>query len=150
MKPNDQITPNTTTIIEISIALNDLKKRYKIKEVINKVKDSMKTLNYRVGTSFEFRNVGQVGRYMIDKDENYSFDELKKLITSKFKPTGVVFEDSQYSYSYKYDKYRINITNWEGVGDGFDDNTNEVRGRLTPNFKISPFLEHIKENEGGY
>jgi len=119
-------------------------------EVIDKVKDSMKTLNYRVGTSFEFRNVGQVGRYMIDKDENYSFDELKKLITSKFKPTGGVFEDSQYSYSYKYNKYRINITNWEGVGDGFDDNTNEVRGRLTPNFKVSPFLEHIKENEGGY
>tara|TARA_B100000378_G_scaffold230827_1_gene195867 strand:+ start:21 stop:860 length:840 start_codon:yes stop_codon:yes gene_type:complete len=118
-------------------------------EVIDKIKDSMNTLDYKAGTSFEFRNVGQVGRYMIGKDENYSFDELKKLITSKFNQ-GAILENNQYSFSYKYNKYRINITNWEGVDGGFDDNTNSVRGRLTPDFKISPFLEHIKENEGGY
>ncbi len=118
-------------------------------EVIDKIKASMNTFNYKTGTSFEFRNVGQVGRYMIGKDENYSFDELKTLVKSKFSQ-GNILEDNQYSYSYKYNKYRINITNWEGVDGGFDDNTNSVRGRLTPDFKISPFLEHIKENEGGY
>ena len=47
MKPNDQITPNTTTIIEISIALNDRKKRYKIKEVINKVKKINNAISLR-------------------------------------------------------------------------------------------------------
>ena len=81
-------------------------------EVIDKIKASINTFNYKAGTSFEFRNVGQVGRYMIGKDENYSFDELKKLIISQVEPTGGVFEDSQYIFSYKYHKYRINITNW--------------------------------------
>ena len=33
---------------------------------------------------------------------------------------------------------------------GFSDKTNEVRGRLTQNFQVAPFLEHIKENNGGY
>ena len=47
MKPNDQITPNTTTIIEISIALNDRKKRYKIREVINKVKKINNAISLR-------------------------------------------------------------------------------------------------------
>ena len=32
----------------------------------------------------------------------------------------------------------------------FDDKTNSIRGRLTQDYKVAPFLEHIKENEGGY
>jgi len=121
--------------------------------IIDKIKDSMNTLNYRPGTSFEFRNVGQVGRYMIGKDENYNFNDLKKLIIDKFNITlnpADVFENSGYSFSFKFKKYRINITNWENVNEGFDDNTNSIRGRLTQDYKVAPFLEHIKENEGGY
>ena len=53
-------------------------------------------------------------------------------------------------YSFKHNKYRINCTNWEGVDGGFDDKTNSIRGRLTQDYKVAPFLEHIKENEGGY
>ena len=109
----------------------------------------MHKYNYRPGTSFEFRNVGQVGRSMVDKPDNYSFDDLKKLITNKLTP-GAIFENSGYSYSFKHNKYRINCTNWEGVDGGFDDKTNSIRGRLTQDYKVAPFLEHIKENEGGY
>jgi len=121
--------------------------------IIDKVKNAFGKINYRTGTSIEFRNVGQVGRYMTDKNENYNFDELKTLIFDKFnfvpKPQHIL-EDNQYSYTFKYGKLRINITNWEGVNEGFDDTTNEIRGRLTPNYTVAPFLEHIKENENGY
>ena len=117
--------------------------------IVDRIKDSMNKYDYRSGTSFEFRNIGQVGRSMREKDDNYSFDELKKLVTTKFKQ-GAVFEDSGYSYSFKHTKYRINCTNWEGVDGGFDDKTNSIRGRLTQDYKVAPFLEHIKENEGGY
>ena len=106
----------------------------------------------RIGTSFEFRNVGQVGRYMIEKDQNYKFDELKQLISDKFgiNPNPKLFEDNQYAWTAIHGKYRINITNWEGVDGGFNDETNARRGRLTQNFEVAPFLEHIKENDGGY
>ena len=117
--------------------------------IIDKIIMSMHKYNYRPGTSFEFRNVGQVGRSMVDKPDNYSFDDLKKLITDKLTP-GAIFENSGYSYSFKHNKYRINCTNWEGVDGGFDDKTNSIRGRLTQDYKVAPFLEHIKENEGGY
>ena len=121
--------------------------------VIDKIKNAFSKIDYRSGTSIEFRNVGQVGRYMKDKNENYNFEELKKLIFTKFNfipQSSHILEDNQYSYTFKYGKLRINITNWEGVDQGFDDNTNERRGRLTPNYKVAPFLEHIKENENGY
>ena len=55
------------------------------------------------------------------------------------------------SYNDKvHGKYRINITIWVGVDGGFNDETNARRGRLTQNFEVAPFLEHIKENDGGY
>lgn len=121
--------------------------------IIDRIKDRFENLEYRAGTSIEFRNVGQVGRYMVGKDDNYSFKELKDMVIQKFhidtKPSNIL-EDSQYSYAVKHGKLRINVTNWEGVDQGFDDDTNSVRGRLTPNWTVAPFLDHIKENEGGY
>lgn len=121
--------------------------------IIDRVIDKFSKINYRTGTSIEFRNVGQVGRYMIDKNENYKFDELKSLIFNKFNfipKSNHILEDNQYSYTFKFGKLRINITNWEGVDQGFNDTTNQTRGRLTPNYTVSPFLEHIKQNENGY
>lgn len=121
--------------------------------IIDKIVDTIKTTDYRTGTSIEFRNIGQVGRYMKGKDENYKFDELKNLIFKKLKfvpEQKHILENNQYSYTFKFNKLRINITNWEGVDSGFDDTTNQTRGRLTQNFKVAPFLEHIKENENGY
>jgi len=121
--------------------------------VIDKIVNSLDTYNYRINTSFEFRNVGQVGRYMTKKIDNYKFEELKKIILDKFKANPKkhdIYEDSEYSYAVRHGKFRINITNWENVNMGFSDKTNEVRGRLTQNFQVAPFLEHIKENDGGY
>jgi molybdenum cofactor biosynthesis enzyme MoaA len=121
--------------------------------IIDKIKSVLEKTNCRAGTSVEFRNIGQVGRYMKDKNDNYKFDELKNLIFKKFEFTPKsthVLENNQYSYAFKFNKFRINITNWEGVDQGFNDTTNSIRGRLTPNYTVAPFLEHIKQNENGY
>ena len=80
-------------------------------------------------------------------------EELKKIVLDKFKANPKkrdVYETSEYSYAVRHGKFRINITNWENVNMGFSKKTNEVRGRLTQNFQVAPFLEHIKENDGGY
>ena len=89
---------------------------------------------------------------MIDKDDNYKFDELKQLISKKFgiSSNPKLLENNQYAWTVKHGKFRINITNWEGVDGGFDEQTNDYRGRLTQNFEVAPFLEHVKENDGGY
>jgi len=55
-----------------------------------------------------------------------------------------------YSYYLQIGKIRINITDWKTVNEGFSEQTNSIRGRLTPNWTVAPFLEHIKENDGGY
>ena len=53
--------------------------------IIDKIVGVKERYPWRAGTSFEFRNVGQVGRYMVDKDDNYKFDELKQLNTKVYK-----------------------------------------------------------------
>jgi len=121
--------------------------------IIDKIRDRLFSNDIRVGTSVEFRNVGQVGRYMRGKetDENYDYEDLKNLIFKKFdvkQPELLEFDG--YSYYLQIGKIRINITDWKTVNEGFSEQTNSIRGRLTPNWTVAPFLEHIKENDGGY
>jgi hypothetical protein len=43
------------------------------------------------------------------------------------------------------------IANWKGEeGQSIPLRNNTRRGRLTPNWKVAPFFEHVKMNEGGY
>ena len=120
--------------------------------VIDRIKNILNQKDIRVGASVEFRNVGQVGRYMRgkDKSENYDYEELKELIFKKFDIQNNLLEFDGYSYYVQKGKIRINITDWKTVNEGFSEQTNSVRGRLTPNWTVAPFLEHIKENDGGY
>lgn len=120
--------------------------------VLDKLYDYIQKKEAKSIISLEFRNIGQVGRYLKDKSENYQFDELKSIVFDKFKITEPkkIFEDNQYSFSFRAYGKKINITNWQGVADGFNDDTNQLRGRMTETFKVSPFLSHVKENENGY
>jgi len=120
--------------------------------VIDRIKNRLLQNDIRVGASVEFRNVGQVGRYMRgkDKSENYDYKELKNLVFDKFDVQNNLLEFDGYSYYVQKGKIRINITDWKTVNEGFSEQTNSIRGRLTPNWTVAPFLEHIKENDGGY
>lgn len=120
--------------------------------VIDRIKNRLLQNDIRVGASVEFRNVGQVGRYMRgkDKSENYDYEELKNLVFDKFDVQNNLLEFDGYSYYLQKGKIRINITDWKTVNEGFGEQTNSIRGRLTPNWTVAPFLEHIKENDGGY
>ena len=121
--------------------------------IVDRLRDRLNADDIRVGTSVEFRNVGQVGRYMRGKDtnENYDYEELRNLIFKKFNvEQPELLEFDGYSYYLQIGKIRINITDWKTVNEGFNEQTNSIRGRLTPNWTVAPFLEHIKENDGGY
>ena len=43
------------------------------------------------------------------------------------------------------------IANWKGEEGQVIPFVNQTRrGRLTPDFKVAPFFDHVKLNEGGY
>lgn len=110
-----------------------------------------------------FRNVGQIGRYMVSKTENYSFIELIKLIAKQFdiKESFILKhkimdgypEERTVFFPLKKDKkhqIHIKITDWSPPDFNFPDPNNKRRGRVTQDFKIAPFFEHVKRNEFGY
>ena len=117
--------------------------------LIQKIFEYLKFKNCKAGTSIEFRNIGHIGRYSDNK--SYTFEELKQLVKKSLNIDSFkILEDNEYSFAIVFKGFRINLTNWEGVSEGFNGQTNSARGRMTEDFKVAPFLEHIKENEGGY
>ena len=110
-----------------------------------------------------FRNVGQIGRYTLEHNQNYSFDELIDLVSAS---TGKSIDyikqhNTVNGYEEKnnvlfplnpVDKFKsvwVKITNWSPEGD-IPDPGSRRRGRITENFKVAPFFEHVKLNEFKY
>lgn len=119
------------------------------------------------------KNVGDIGRSMSDY-ANYTLEELVTLVAQQ---TGLT-EDYIYYWRNKpiyqnedpeVDSFMFplnpssegkfmhksgiwfKIANWKGEpGQDVPLRNNTRRGRLTPNFKVAPFFEHVKLNEGGY
>lgn len=111
-----------------------------------------------------FRNVGQIGRYTLEREENYTFDDLVQLIANvTHKPIDWIREhhyvdgyneEHNVLFPLEENKRRhttwIKITDWSPPGETIPDPKSKRRGRITENFMVAPFFEHVKENEGGY
>ncbi len=160
---NNRILLQTGTIIVKGInedaptRLLHLLKRKKAKDVIVRIK-----------------NVGQLGRYMNDAKDNVKLNDLMKLCSEQYgvsmdyleywrnKPIIDTLEAEPDSFMFPLDPKSegkplnrsgiwIKIANWD------TDNVEQIpspnshrRGRLTPDFRVAPFFEHVKLNEGGY
>jgi ABC-type proline/glycine betaine transport system ATPase subunit len=44
----------------------------------------------------------------------------------------------------------LRITDWSLMDEGYSAQDNLKRGRITENFKLAPFFDHLRENENGY
>ena len=42
------------------------------------------------------------------------------------------------------------LTDWQASAEGLVDPGSQRRGRITEDFRIAPFFDHVKANEGGY
>ena len=120
----------------------------------------------RIKPVLRIKSVGAIGRYM--KDVSYTMQELKIMATThlNIKPedifetsSGVVKnEPSKWepmkSAMFKYESiagtFFIRLIDWENNDDGVIDHDNLNRGRLTQDFKVAPFFEHVKRNEFQY
>lgn len=101
--------------------------------------------------TFEFRNIGNIGRNMLVDRNNYSYEELVNMLESKFKfDKNISHIDDEYSKVFLINKFIIRINDW-GIFENHGKSLgNVIRGRMTQNFKVSPFFEHLKENEWNY
>jgi molybdenum cofactor biosynthesis enzyme MoaA len=111
-----------------------------------------------------FRNVGQIGRYSLKKNENWNFDEMVNLICSAYNidPDWAKTQNKINGYEEKnviffpLDKEKrlkttwVKITDWSPQNSILPDPGNNRRGRLTQDFKIAPFFEHVKKFENIY
>ena len=112
------------------------------------------------------KSVGMIGRYM--EGVSYTIDELTDMAVYRLgidksdiikTSAGVVKAGPQSgealtSYMFPYEteagKILIRLIDWQTDDDGVIDHDNPNRGRLTENFTVAPFFEHVKKNEYGY
>jgi molybdenum cofactor biosynthesis enzyme MoaA len=116
------------------------------------------------------KNVGQLGRFQTDADDNVKMDQLVTLCSEQMgvsadyinsfrekKLYGMYEEKNSILFPLREGNKILNrgrwvkITNWDTDNDsGVPDPNNVRRGRITENFTLAPTYEHIKQNEGGY
>ena len=109
-----------------------------------------------------FKNVGQIGRYL--KRPNHTMHSLKQLIAEQFKLSldhieskhipiekeSILFPvDPNAKLVYKSGIW-IKLTNWDSTGKYSPLLDSKRRGRITQDFKVAPFFEHVKLNEFQY
>ena len=116
-----------------------------------------------------FKNIGQIGRYIdvpnwtldeligvvaqqvgVTKDYIYSWQNSWADRESEVEPDSFYFPVGHDGKSFhRYGRW-IKIVNWDVTGKVTPLSNRKTRGRITPDFKVAPFFEHVKLNEGGY
>jgi len=120
----------------------------------------------RIKPVLRIKSVGAIGRYM--KDVSYTMEELKDMAVvflnvKKEKifetSSGLVknepsqwepMRSAMFEYKSLAGTFFIRLIDWQNNDDGVIDHDNPNRGRLTQDFKVAPFFEHVKRNEFGY
>lgn len=119
----------------------------------------------RITPVLRMKSVGSIGRYM--KECSYTIDELMDLAQDtlgvskdqmqktsagvvKAGPTMEALTSMMFPYKTEVGTILIRLIDWQTDDEGVIDHDNPNRGRLTQNWTIAPFFEHVKKNEYGY
>lgn len=121
--------------------------------------------NHRGHFWLNFRNIGRLGRHMEPPQGNYTFESLVEKLATDFgwSPADVWKQNthsdlsSERSVAFPVDPTKtlrgvwVKITDWNPVGSyAIPDPGSRRRGRVTQDFKVAPFFEHLKDNEFNY
>ena len=118
--------------------------------------------------SLRFKTIGQIGRHM-DTKFQMGMDDLIYLVSKQLGvsvdynkswqdkwtfPGGKKEDDTFYfplseKSTRVYKGIWIKLTNWNSDGKETVLSNSRRRGRLTEDFNVAPFFEHVTENEGG-
>lgn len=122
------------------------------------------TNEHGLNAVMRFRNVGQIGRFSMAAEDNWSFSELVEHVATAagIDPSDAMRHNTINGYTeertvlfplrpgLKHKTSWIKVTDWAPPGFGIPDPNSRRRGRITQDFKIAPFFEHVKANEFGY
>ena len=141
---------NTGTIIAKGV------NEHNIKEQVELINNYAYKYNPKVPMVVRLKTVGTIGRNM-GAESAYTFEEFKDLVFSELgldKEEVMANLKTAHNHAgnmlFQYDKIMVRLIDWSVDDEGVPDSGNEQRGRLTQDFKIAPFFEHVKENEYGY
>ena len=139
---------NTGTIIAKGVNEDAFERQYEL------FRDTAAYMKYkpRVKPILRFKSVGHIGRHM--KESSYSLGELRTFLKKQIPEAKKVEVQSPNHATlcdlYETDDVYIRIIDWTVDEEGIPDSGNEFRGRITPEWKVAPFFEHVKENEFNY
>lgn len=166
---NEHLPVNTGTIIAKNINEHTLKRQVELFGEI--AKECGINLNEtppynKIKPVLRVKSVGKIGRYI--NDASYNIEELKQIAVNDlgvnyndiFKTAAGVVRagptsgETQSSWMFEYETVAgsvyVRLIDWEVDDEGVIDHDNTSRGRLTQNWTIAPFFEHVKKNEFGY
>lgn len=93
---------------------------------------------------FHLRSVGAMGRYIAT--DPLTLDDMLHIFAdaADVDPGSIsTHERTATSHDFTFGRLRVQLTIWPDLG-------STVRGRLTPEGMVAPFMEHVIANEGGY
>jgi uncharacterized radical SAM superfamily Fe-S cluster-containing enzyme len=93
---------------------------------------------------FHLRAVGAMGRHM--NTQPFTTGEMFALFCGAAEMDGASIDRASAANTldeFAVGRIRVQLTEWPDLG-------SSVRGRLTPEGTIAPFMEHVIANEGGY
>ena len=165
----ERLPINTGTIIAKGVNESTLKRQIDLfaeKALENNINfDTVKPYS-RITPVLRMKSVGAIGRYM--ENSSYTMDELIALCQDQLGvhrsdmmrtsagvvKAGPLVGEPLTSYMFKYKTLAgtvlVRLIDWQTDDDGVIDHDNPNRGRLTQDFKISPFFEHVKKYENIY
>lgn len=123
-------------------------------------KKNNKSFSKKYPIMLRFKNIGEIGTYM--KNSTLSMVELAELCERYY---GIDKDfilcqnnvdgynectSSVFSIDTDIGPLYIKLTDWKIDDEGIPDSGSKRRGRVTQNFKIAPFFEHVKLNEFNY
>ena len=131
---------------------------------VKRVLDIVQGLNPRHAL-LRYKNVGALGRFDAKAEaQNLTRPELEDLATCAIgAPSGALGPYNTINGSVEPNtrlfpvdlnsrsgcSVWVKLTNWQANGAGMTDPNSNRRGRVTSDFWIAPFFEHLKENESG-
>ena len=124
--------------------------------VIPRLYQRLGTYKPRVKPVMRLRTMAPIGRHM-GEEFIYEFGEFRDRVCQELDITNKYIQEHSVEAFNNYNGVLFDMPNcivrmvdWTVDDDGVPDNSNESRGRITQDFKLAPFFEHVKENEYGY
>ena len=124
--------------------------------VIRQVYEKLGNYKPKVKPVMRLRTMAPIGRHM-GEEYCYDFEEFQERVCEELGITKRYMTDHQSSSFNSFNGVLFEMPNcivrmvdWTVDDDGVPDSNNEQRGRITEDFKLAPFFEHVKENEFGY